>query len=119
MSLARYRQEAHVTVSPGTGQGLLEAALTAHGIERRVLLDLPGFLGLGAVISSTDLIVTLPRHIGETLAQASGLTVLACPLKVEGFDVKQHWHARFHADDGNAWLRRTLAQLFGGRTPAP
>ncbi|MFG6490240.1 LysR family transcriptional regulator [Roseateles sp. BYS78W] len=115
LSLARYRQEAHVTVSPGTGQGLLEAALAAHGVERRVLLDLPGFLGLGAVISSTDLIVTLPRHIGETLAQASGLTVLACPLKVEGFDVKQHWHARYHEEPGNRWLRGLLAELFMAR----
>jgi hypothetical protein len=28
--------------------------------------------------------------------------------------VKQHWHERFHADAGNAWLRRTLHQLFSG-----
>jgi len=30
--------------------------------------------------------------------------------------VKQHWHERFHADAGNAWLRRTVAQLFGSQT---
>jgi hypothetical protein len=27
--------------------------------------------------------------------------------------VKQHWHERFHADAGNAWLRRMLAELVG------
>lgn len=115
LSLARYRSEAHVTVTPGTGQGLLEAALAAHHVERRVLLELPGFLGLGAAISSTDLIVTLPRHIGETLAHMSGLTVLACPLRVEGFDVKQHWHARYHDDPGHRWLRALVAELFTAR----
>jgi hypothetical protein len=26
--------------------------------------------------------------------------------------VKQHWHERYHADAGNIWLRRTMAELF-------
>lgn len=112
LPLARYRKEAHVTIAAGTGQDLLETALSAQNIERRVLLELPGFLGLGAIISSTDLIATLPRHIGETLAQMSRLTVLACPLPVEGFEVKQHWHARYHDEPGHRWLRALVAELF-------
>jgi len=74
---------------------------------------LPGFLGLGAIIQSTDLITTLPRHIGETLAQASDVAVHACPIPVEGFAVRQHWHARYHHEVGNRWLRGLVMQLFG------
>jgi hypothetical protein len=35
-----------------------------------------------------------------------------CPLPIEGFTVKQHWHARYHHDRGNAWLRGVVAELF-------
>jgi hypothetical protein len=31
----------------------------------------------------------------------------------EEYDVKRHWHERFHADAGNAWLRRTLGEVMG------
>lgn len=112
MSITRYRTEGHVQVSAGTGQKLLEAALTRAGIERRVMLELPGFLGLGMVVGSTDLIATLPRHIGQTLAAMHGLQMTDCPLAVDGFTVKQHWHARYHQDSGNRWLRELIRQLF-------
>ncbi|WP_022980954.1 LysR family transcriptional regulator [Ideonella sp. B508-1] len=112
LSLARYRAEAHITITGGTGQALLEKALSRQGIERRVLLELPGFLGLGAVVSSTDLLVTLPRHIGETLARANGLAVFRCPIAIEGFHVKQHWHVRYHDEPGHRWLRGLVAELF-------
>lgn len=119
LSLAGYRQEAHVMIAGGTGHSLLDAALVAQGVERRVLLELPGFLGLGAIVSSTDLIATLPRHIGETLAQMNGLAVFACPLRIEGFDVKQHWHARYHEEPGHRWLRALVADIFTARRQRP
>ena len=81
-------------------------------IERDVVLELPGFLGLGAIIKSTDLIATLPRHIGETLAKVNDLSVHPCPIPVDGFAVRQHWHARYHHEAGNRWLRELVAQLF-------
>lgn len=114
IQLDEYVGESHVFVSAGTGQKLLEAALARNGIERQIVLELPGFLGLGAVVSSTDLIATLPRHIGETLARPHGLKVHACPFPIENFLVKQHWHARYHQDPGNRWLRTTLSLLFQG-----
>jgi hypothetical protein len=81
-------------------------------IHRRLALELPGFLGLPAIIGTTDLIATLPRHIGETLAEVYGLKALPCPVAIPGFTVKQHWHARFHNDAANRWLREVCAELF-------
>lgn len=54
----------------------------------------------------------MPRHIGETLAATYGLTVHRCPVAIDGFSVKQHWHARYHKDAGNCWLRGVLLGLF-------
>lgn len=112
MGVAEYRAEGHVQISAGTGQKLLEAGLARAGIERRIMLELPAFLGLGMIVGSTDLVATLPRHIGQTLADMHGLQVHDCPIAVEGFTVKQHWHARYHQDDGNRWLREVIRELF-------
>jgi len=114
LDLERYCAEGHVQISAGTGQKLLEAALARQLVERRIILELPGFLGLGAIIGTTDLIATLPRHIGETLAAMNHLTVHDCPVVIDGFSVKQHWHGRYHLDSGNRWIRGVMVGLFGG-----
>jgi DNA-binding transcriptional LysR family regulator len=112
LSLRAYRDEAHVGIVAGTGAQMLADALERHGVQRRVVLELPGFLGLAAIVSTTDLIATLPRHIGETLAAMGSLRVLPCPVPVPPFTVKQHWHARYHHEPGNRWLRGVVATLF-------
>ena len=112
LDVDRYCAEGHVQITAGTGQKLLEAGLAREGISRQIILELPGFLGLGAIIGTTDLLATLPRHIGETLAAMHGLRVHDCPVAIEGFSVKQHWHARYHLDSGNQWLRGVMVALF-------
>lgn len=115
LTLDTYQQEAHIGIVSGTGYRLLDAALEREHIARRVVLELPGFLGLAAIVSSTDLLVTLPRHIGETLARIGDLQVVSCPLPISPFSVKQHWHTRYHRDAGNRWLRGVCASLFSSR----
>ncbi len=112
LTLRRYEAEPHVAIAAGTGYQLLAAVLKERQITRDVHLELPGFLGLPAIVSTTDLVATLPRHIGETLARTADLLVLKCPLPLPGFEVKQHWHARFHHDAANRWLRGVCAALF-------
>jgi DNA-binding transcriptional LysR family regulator len=102
----------HRSIASGTGYLLLERALMEQQITRRVGLELPGFLGLAAIVASTDLVATLPRHIGQTLARAGGLRLLGCPFPIPSFAVKLHWHARYHEEPGNRWLRGVCAHLF-------
>jgi DNA-binding transcriptional LysR family regulator len=119
LSLKAYRDEAHIGIVYGTGHRLLDATLKAQHIERRVLLELPGFLGLPAIVSTTDLVATLPRQIGEALARIGGLNVFSCPVPIATFTVKQHWHARYHHDPGNRWLRGICAGLFTQQQARP
>jgi len=112
LSLAQYKEDAPIGIVAGTGYQLLEAALHSRRVLRKVVLELPGFLGLVRIVGTTDLIVTLPRHIGETLAGVGELRVFNCPVPIPAFTVKQHWHARYHNDPGNRWLRGVIATLF-------
>lgn len=114
LSLEAYQAEAHVAVSYGGTHGvnaLIKTALHSQHVERRVLLTLAGFLGIGKVIAATDLISTLPRNIGETLASQYGLQILECPVRIPGYMIRQYWHARYHRDPGNQWLRKLCAQF--------
>ncbi|MFM9900020.1 MAG: LysR family transcriptional regulator [Polaromonas sp.] len=119
-NLAVYQQEAHIGISSGTGYQLLDNAVASQRLTRRIQLEMPGFLGLSAIVASSDLVATLPRHIGETLARANasgGLQVLPCPVNIPGFTVKQYWHARFHHDPASRWLRGVCADLFMAQHP--
>jgi DNA-binding transcriptional LysR family regulator len=110
-----YEAVGHVGITGGTGGELLANALKRARIERQVMLELPGFLGLGAIVASTDLIATLPRQIGEALAASAGLAVHASPIAIAPFTVQQHWHARAHHDGANRWLRSVCEGLFQRR----
>jgi DNA-binding transcriptional LysR family regulator len=112
LTRSAYKSEGHINIVSGTGQQLLEQALKVEGIERRVVLDLPGFLGLSGVLATTDLIATLPRHIGETLANLANLKVHRCPFPIPSFTVKQYWHTRYHRDASSRWLRGVCVHLF-------
>jgi DNA-binding transcriptional LysR family regulator len=114
LSVKQYRAEGHVVIAAGTGGQLLDQALLRESIDRDVVLELPGFLGLGSIIKSTDLIATLPRNIGETLSELNDIAVHSCPFQVDGFSVRQHWHAKYHHEAGNRWLRSVVAELFSG-----
>jgi DNA-binding transcriptional LysR family regulator len=111
-NLKVYQSEAHVGITPGTSYQLLDSTVAAQQISRHIRLELPGYLGLSTILSSSDLIATLPRHIGETLANTANLRTLPCPFSVTGFTVKQYWHTRYNNDNANRWLRSLCASLF-------
>lgn len=111
-SLEAYQAERHISISSGTGHQLLDNAIESLQIRRKVGLELPGFLGLSSILGGSNLIATLPRMIGETLARAGHLRVLPCPFEIPGFTVKQYWHARYQQDSANRWLRSVCAGLF-------
>lgn len=104
----------HVEVTNGTGQTLLRTALETAGLQPKVALSLPGFLGLPSILTTSDLVVTLPRHIGLALAGQTELRVVDCPIPIGSFQVKLHWHARYHADPANSWLRDTAFSALVG-----
>lgn len=119
LTLREYRAEPHVSILSRSGYSVIDAALKAQNVSRQVRLELPGFLALATILSTSDLIATVPRMIGETLARIGALRLCPCPVKIAPFLVKQHWHARYHNDPGSRWLRSVCSQLFARATRVP
>ena len=106
--------EGHIVVTTsGTGHSIVDKVLAKQGIDLRVVLRLASFLGVARIVAQTELLVVVPRLLGETLALQEPIQVLDPPVPLPTYGVKQHWHERFHADAGHAWLRKTFAELFG------
>lgn len=115
LSRKRFEAEAHAVISTsGTGHAIVDKTLARLGIERRIVARLSGFLSVARIVARTELIVIVPTALGNIIVTQEPVKCLAPPFALPTYAVKQHWHARFHADAGNAWLRRTMAQLFVG-----
>jgi DNA-binding transcriptional LysR family regulator len=105
--------EGHILVkSSGTGHSIVEKTMREKGMERQIVLRVPSFLGVARIVARTDCIATVPERFGSAMAQQEKIRIIAPPLRLPNFSVKQHWHLRYHADPANAWLRRVMAQLF-------
>ena len=112
MNARTYLREAHIGILTGASYSSLRVSLATQHLKRRVMLELPGFMGLAAIVATTDLVATVPRHIGEALAQGNAIRVVPCPVKVAAFAVKQYWHERYQRDPGHRWLRSLSFELF-------
>ena len=92
----------------GEGGGVVDTALAAKKLSRRVALRIPSFLAAPLVVARSDLIVTMPRHAADEFASLAPLVVVEPPLKLPGFDISQLWHERHHADARHVWLRQLV-----------
>lgn len=110
--IERYAALDHLMISPrGTSrEGVVDRALAAHDLRRRVVLRLPQFLVAPLVVASTDLVATIPRRVAEALAHDGRLAIVAPPLPLAKFTVHQVWHERHHHDHGHRWLRQQVAE---------
>lgn len=108
-----FQRESHVVVTGvGTGHTLVEQELDRLGIRRKVALRLPNFLGIGSLVATTDLVVTVPQRVAETLLRIADVKVLPPPFELPTFAIKQHWHDRYQQDPANRWLRSVISDLF-------
>lgn len=111
LSKVAFSRESHVLVtSSGTGHAIVDKVLERAGVQRKVALRVPSFLGVARIVAETELLATVPMRYGEVMAQREPVRLLPVPHVLPQYDVKQHWHERFHTDPGNMWLRRTIAE---------
>lgn len=99
-------EQAIVSPDGGGFSGATDKALARHGLARRVVLSVPHFLFLRAVLESTDLVAMLPAR----LVQGRTLSVVEAPLDVPGYEMAMLWHERCHRDPAHQWLREQIVR---------
>lgn len=58
------------------------------------------------------MIATVPHSCAEAFVKFGQLRMLHLPLQVPSFELKQHWHARYHRDAANQWFRQMIYECF-------
>ena len=102
----------------GDGTSVVDAALRARKLSRRVVLRVPHFLSAPLVVAASDAIITMPERVARALARGHGLVVREPPLPLPGFAISAFWHARNDEDAAHAWLRE-LVWSVGRATSGP
>ena len=103
----------------GGGHGLQESAVhrafADADVPQRVAMRAAHAMGVTSIVSNTDLLVMVPSRLAAACRELADVRILPLPVEVPKFQIKQHWHERFHHDPGNCWLRGLVAELFQDR----
>jgi LysR family transcriptional regulator, mexEF-oprN operon transcriptional activator len=114
ISLDDYVQADHVLMSSaGDLEGIVDTRLHELGLKRRVVASTGRFSSLPSWLQRSPLVATVPMHVGDELARASGLVTCALPFELPGYDVQMTWHRRSSGDEASAWLRQLVRRVAG------
>ncbi len=106
LTTKRYAAMDHVLVAPrGERGGVVDEALAAEGLSRRVAVLVTSFLMVPHVLVGTARVAAVPRRWGAFLAEHYPLRLLTPPVKIRGFTMCMGWHEVFRADPAHRWLR--------------
>jgi DNA-binding transcriptional LysR family regulator len=120
LTLAQFEAEEHAIVtSSGAAPAVVDREIERQGIRRHIAMEIPNFLGAAFVVEHTDLLVTIPSRLGDVLQGRGAFRVFEVPFELPGYEVKQHWHERYHHDPGNRWLRGIIRELLSDAPVAP
>jgi DNA-binding transcriptional LysR family regulator len=113
LSLKDFESAEHVTViSAGTGHAKVDEFIARKGVRRNIKLTVPHFVAVGHILASTDMIATVPERYATESAKPFGLKYVAHPLPIPEIGINVFWHAKYHKEPGNQWLRGLLFNAF-------
>jgi DNA-binding transcriptional LysR family regulator len=112
ISVRQFAEMRHAVITTaGTGhEAAVRRAVAKHRL--RVALTIPHFMAVPIIVSQTDYVVIVPRRLAQAFARYPGVMIIDSPVKIPPFEIKQHWHERYHHDSANRWMRALIAELF-------
>src|SRR5436190_11773432 len=114
MSIEAFTRTSQV-LADATGMattGIIDRFLSKHRVRRNVVLRVPHFHVLPAIVADSDLLAIVPKRLADAFASRLPIKLLPLPVAVPMFDICIHWHERYHHDPGSRWMRRAFVDLF-------
>lgn len=114
LGLDEFCARPHALVSfAGDLSGYIDDELARLGRQRRVVLAVPQFNGLTALLAGTDIVASVPDYTAAALTAAGGLRAEPLPLDCGPYELHMAWRAAQDNDPAERWLRSRI-QMFCG-----
>jgi DNA-binding transcriptional LysR family regulator len=103
-----------VVMPPGSAHAQVSDFIERRGIKRNVRLTVSNYTPVGYILGAgnSKLVATVPESYAVRCIEPFGLSYVAHPFHVPQISVNLFWHAKFHRESGNMWLRQLLVDLF-------
>ncbi|HBO3348594.1 LysR family transcriptional regulator [Pseudomonas aeruginosa] len=110
VSLDEFCRRPHVTVSAlGKVTDEVDRALARHDRQRRVVLAVPQFSALPALLADSDMLAIVPDYVAQAMVR-EGLRIEYAPLPLSSPDLSMAWRGTSHTDPRERWLRSCFAR---------
>jgi DNA-binding transcriptional LysR family regulator len=95
LTLDRFLAMKHVLVTLGAEErGVVDRALSQIGAKRNISATVNQFLSAISIMSHTDLVLTVPKHIGSIYKKEFGMVVRLLPFASDSTPTRVLWHSR-------------------------
>lgn len=112
LSLDDYCSRRHVMVSfSGDLSGNIDQDLARIGRSRQVVLAVPQFGSLRALLRGTEMIATVPDYAACTLVDDGSLRADDAPFEVDKAELSMVWSGAHDNDPAERWLRERIHQF--------
>ena len=120
ISLDEYCSRPHVVVSHvASVSSFADEWLTALGRKRQVVLSVPQFATLPALMAGTDMISGLSDYAAKAMSALGLLYDEPLPFPTPGLDLSMTWLSVMDSDPAERWLRSRIEAFMGERQEAP
>ena len=120
LTLEEYCARPHAMVSfSGDLSGNIDLDLAKVGRARRVVLGVPQFSGLRALLVSTEMIATVPDYAACALVQGCGLRAEDPPFPIDPAQLSMAWSGVHDNDPAEKWLRSRISQFMSASLDTP
>lgn len=121
LTLDEYCERGHTMVSfSGDLSGNIDLDLAKVGRTRSVVVAVPQFSSLRALLAGTELIATVPDYAASALVEGCGLRAEDPPFIIEPAELSMVWSGVHDNDPAERWLRSRITEFMSQETrPAP
>ncbi|MFJ3485252.1 LysR substrate-binding domain-containing protein [Pseudomonas sp. NPDC090202] len=121
LTLDDYCARPHTMVSfSGDLSGNIDIDLAKVGRARKVVVAVPQFSGLRALLAGTEMIATVPDYAACALVEGCALRAEDPPFPIEPAELSMVWSGVHDNDPAERWLRSRITEFMSQETrPMP
>ncbi|MBD1599899.1 LysR substrate-binding domain-containing protein [Pseudomonas typographi] len=118
LTLDEYCARPHVLVShTANTRGIADEWLDEIGRTRHVVLSVPQFSSLPAILAGTDLLAGCPDYAATAMLGWGGLYAETLPFDTPALELSMVWLSISDSDPAERWLRSRLELYMGDHKP--